>query len=55
MRRTAWIWMAGSVVWFFDGLLQVRQRQWPHAVLAFVLTAMFGVAWVFYSRQTPRG
>jgi hypothetical protein len=52
MRRTAWIWMVGCVVWTFDGLLHVRLGQWPHAWLAFALAGMFGVAWVFYSRQT---
>jgi len=46
--------MAGSVVWLFDGLMRVHLHQWPHAVLAFVLAGMFGLAWVFYSQQQPR-
>src|SRR5665213_4011433 len=46
MRRTAWIWAVGCVVWIFDGLVHVRLRQLPHAELAFVLAAMFFVAWI---------
>src|SRR5665213_655050 len=53
MRRTAWIWAVGCVVWIFDGMVHVRLRQLPHAELAFVLAAMFFVAWMFF-RQQPR-
>ena len=51
MRRTAWVWMAGCIAWFVDALLQARVRAWPHAELAVVLAAMFGVAWLFYRKQ----
>ncbi len=53
MRKTAWIWMVGCMVWLFDGLVQVHLRQWPHAELAFGLAMMFGIAWLFF-RQQPR-
>jgi hypothetical protein len=51
MRRTAWIWAVGCVVWIFDGLVHVQLRQLPHAELAFVLAAMFFVAWMFFRQQ----
>jgi hypothetical protein len=52
MRRTAWIWAVGCVVWIFDATLHVRLHELPHAELAFLMAAMFFVAWVFFRQQS---
>jgi hypothetical protein len=44
--------MAGCIAWLTDALLQVRLHAWPHAELAFLMSAMFAVAWLFYRQQT---
>ena len=54
MKRTAWIWLAGCIAWLVDGLLQLRLHALPHAELAFIMAAMFLVAWLFYRSQSPR-
>jgi len=51
MRRTAWIWAVGCVVWMFDGMVHLKLRQLPRAELSFVLAAMFFVAWMFFRQQ----
>ncbi len=54
MRRTAWIWLAGCIAWGVDGLLHLRLRERPHAELAFLMAALFLVAWLFYRVQPRR-
>jgi hypothetical protein len=48
MSRFAWIWAAGAVVWTADGLISLSLHNRLHAELAFVMAAMFLVAWLFY-------
>ena len=54
MKKTAWIWLAGCIAWFVDGLLHLRLHAWPHAELAFAMAALFLVAWLFYRIQPSR-
>jgi hypothetical protein len=51
MRRTAWIWFVGCVVWAADGVVQLHFRARAHAQLAFMLAMLFLVAGLFYRRQ----
>jgi len=51
MKRTSWIWAAGCVAWTIDGLLSLRYPNKQHAELAFVMAALFAVAWAFYRQQ----
>ena len=46
--------MVGCCVWIFDGLLAIHFRAVTHAVIAFLVAALFFVAWFFYSRQPKR-
>jgi hypothetical protein len=48
MRRTAWIWLVGCIAWAADGLINVVKNEPPHAVLAFLMSLLFGIAWLFY-------
>lgn len=52
MRRFAWIWFVGSLVWLADGAISVHFRSWQHAELAFLLALVFVAAGVLY-RQRP--
>ncbi len=51
MRKTAWIWFVGCVVWFGDGVAQLHVHAQAHAELAFMLALLFLVAGLFYRRQ----
>ena len=51
LRRTAWIWLAGCIAWTVDGFLSLRGHSVPHAELAFLLSVLFGIAWMFYRNQ----
>jgi hypothetical protein len=53
MRRTAWIWAAGCIVWTADALINLRLRNVPQSELALLLAIMFGIAFGFY-RATNR-
>lgn len=53
MRKTAWIWLAGTLAWTADGLVSLRLHSAQHAELAFLLALLFLVAWLFYRTQ-PR-
>ena len=53
MRKTAWIWLAGTIAWSADGLVSLRLHSNQHAELAFLLALLFLVAWLFY-RVQPR-
>lgn len=53
MRRTAWIWALGCVVWIIDGGISLSLHSTAHAELAFMLATLFGIAWLFY-RSQPR-
>jgi hypothetical protein len=54
MRRSAWIWLAGCLAWGADGVLRVHFHQTQQAELAFILAALFFVAWMFYKQQEPK-
>lgn len=51
LRRTAWIWAMGSAAWTADGIICLRYPEKAHAELAFVMAALFAVAWWFYRGQ----
>jgi hypothetical protein len=51
MRKTAWIWFVGCVVWFADGAVQLHFHAQAHAELAFMLALLFLVAGLFYRNQ----
>jgi hypothetical protein len=51
MRRSAWIWAAGCIVWTTDGLINLRNRNLQHAQLDLLLAIMFGIAFAFYRQQ----
>ncbi|HEX4154799.1 MAG TPA: hypothetical protein VHY48_04230 [Acidobacteriaceae bacterium] len=53
MRRTSWIWAVGCAAWIIDGCISVSLHATAHAELAFLVAALFGVAWLFYRTQ-PR-
>jgi hypothetical protein len=53
MRRTAWIWAAGCAAWTIDGCISLLLHADTHAELAFLMAALFGIAWLFY-RNPPR-
>jgi hypothetical protein len=52
MGRYAWIWAVGCAAWTFDGIVCSRYTDKRHAELAFLLAALFFVAWLFY--RNPR-
>ena len=51
MRWTAWIWAVGCAAWTVDGIVCLRYPDKRHAQLAFLLAALFGIAWAFYRQQ----
>ena len=51
MRRTAWIWFTGAIVWLGDGIVSLRLHSGPHAQLAFMVALVFLAAALFYRRQ----
>jgi hypothetical protein len=51
MRNTAWLWFAGCVAWFVDGLISLRLHSIQHAQLAFMVALVFLAAGFFYRRQ----
>jgi hypothetical protein len=53
MRRTAWIWLVGCIVWSVDAIVASRFHSAVHARMAFLLAAIFGAAWLFF-RSQPR-
>lgn len=53
MRKTAWIWLTGCIAWFADALISLRLHSAEHAELAFLMSLLFGIAWLFYRNQ-PR-
>ena len=52
MRRFAWIWFAGCIVWIVDGAISLRYRNFPHAELAFAVAMVFLFAGLLYRRQS---
>ena len=50
MRRFAWIWFVGCVVWLGDGFLSAHYQSWAHAELAFLLALVFLAAGLLSSR-----
>ncbi len=53
MRRTSWIWLAGTFAWLVDALVNLHFHAVQRAELGFLLAVLFAVAWLFYSQQ-PR-
>ena len=53
MRKTAWVWLAGALAWLIDGIANLLRHATQHAELAFLMAALFTVAYLFY-RQQPR-
>lgn len=53
MRKTAWIWLAGCIAWLVDAGVSLSLHSPPHAELAFLMSLLFGIAWLFYRNQ-PR-
>jgi hypothetical protein len=51
MRNTAWLWFAGCIAWFVDGLISLRLHSIQHAQLAFMVALVFLAAGFFYRRQ----
>jgi 4-hydroxybenzoate polyprenyltransferase len=51
MRRTAWVWFAGFAVWLGDGIISLLLHSPRHALLAFLVAAMFFAAGMMYNRQ----
>ncbi|HEY4354537.1 MAG TPA: hypothetical protein VGN16_02235 [Acidobacteriaceae bacterium] len=51
MRRTSWIWLAGTFAWLFDAGASLETHHPQSAELAFLLSALFAVAWLFYRSQ----
>ncbi len=41
----------GCAAWTLDGLACLRYPNKQHAVLAFLMAAMFGITWGFYRQQ----
>lgn len=53
MRKTSWIWLAGTIAWLVDALVDLRYHAVQQAELALLLTMLFLVAWLYF-RQSPR-
>ena len=53
MRKTAWIWLVGCIAWLVDAAVSLSLHSPPHAELAFLMSLLFGIAWLFYRNQ-PR-
>jgi len=57
MRRMpdlTWVWAAGCAAWTFDGIVCLRYPDKRHAELAFVMAALFGIAYSFFRQQKRR-
>lgn len=54
MRRTAWIWLAGCIAWLVDGLINATLHAPQHAELGFLMSLLFGIAWLFYRGQRDK-
>jgi hypothetical protein len=54
MGRFAWIWAAGTVAWIADGLVSLHFHNRLRAELAFLVAAMFFIAWLFYRKTDTR-
>ena len=54
MRNTAWLWFAGCIAWFVDGLISLRLHSIQHAQLAFMVALVFLAAGFFYRRQRDK-
>ena len=52
MDQTAWIWLAGALAWLLDALANLVRGTKVHAGLAFALSGVFAVAWLFYRGQS---
>ncbi|MCU1320337.1 MAG: hypothetical protein JWP98_1855 [Edaphobacter sp.] len=51
MRKTAWIWFAGTAAWIIDGIISLRFHSLLHAKLAFFVAMVFFAAGLFYRQQ----
>ena len=51
MRRFAWIWLAGCIVWLFNAGLSLHNHATQRAELNFLIAMLFGTAYAFYSTQ----
>ena len=51
LRIGSWIWAMGCAAWTLDGLACLRYPNKQHAVLAFLMAAMFGITWGFHRQQ----
>ncbi len=51
MRRYAWIWLAGCIVWLFNAGLSLHSGATQRAELNFLLAVVFGLAYAFYASQ----
>lgn len=51
MRKTAWIWALGCLVWVFDTALHAHRQDWGNAGIGLLLAVLFFVAWVFFRQQ----
>ena len=54
MQKTAWIWLVGCLAWTADGVANALRDAPQHAILAFLLALLFGIAWLFYRGQGAR-
>jgi len=51
MAKLSWIWLAGCIAWTIDGIVCLRYPSKQHAILAFGMALLFGIAWEFYRQQ----
>ena len=51
MRRFAWIWLAGCIVWLFNAGLSLHSHATQRAELNLLVAVMFGLAYAFYASQ----
>jgi hypothetical protein len=48
MRNLAWIWFVGCGAWIIDAGVSLSYHNWPHAGLAFAISALFFAAGLMY-------
>lgn len=51
MRKTAWIWALGCLVWVFSAAMHAQRHEWGNAGISGLLAGMFFAAWVFFRQQ----
>jgi len=53
MKKWSWVWLAGTIAWLFDAVVDLRYHATQQAELGFLLAVLFAIAWLFF-RQSPR-